>query len=329
MSKKEDNPQFNRTGTREGLVSGAKDALATSSKEEEKVSKESPPKRVVKKAGSKRETSTDKKGSESPSRRPKMSRPDQTRPNRNAAAFTDRHSFKVSEIMKGTNRELMKGMKDFMTKIAYQGFDPLKIAQTVKQLADNNNRNLNDDLFHLILIFYCRGANTDRLKNPNLSRIADEETQKTVTDLITTYDVRSKPGRSSTTVTLPRISLAFPAQTLKVLAGLVVVSGQKGGTAWVMESNVLPTIIHENHAWWEMYIMAQRSLSKKLSGNKPPPDTNERVESFAKITMMNSPFTPADKGKFCSLLDLALSYRSQHNGPEFKTWDNFLADKAG
>ena len=275
MSKKEDNQPFNRTGTREGLVTGAKDALASGG--EEKVSKESPPKRIVKKVESKRESSFEKEGSVSPSRRPKMSRQDHTRANKNAAAFTDRHSFKVSEIMKGTNEELMKGMKDFVTKIAYQGFDPLKIVQTVKQLADNNNRNLTDDLFNLILIFYCRGANTDRLKNANLSRIADEETQNTVTQLITTYDVKSRPGRSSTAVTLPRISVAFPAQTLKVLAGLVVVSGQKGGTAWVMESNVLPTIIHENHGWWEMYIMAQRSLSRKLSGNKPPPDTNEII----------------------------------------------------
>ena len=98
---------------------------------------------------------------------------------------------------------------------------------------------------------------------------------------------------------------------------------------WLLEANVLPTIMSENHRWWQMYLTAQKALSKKLSGNRPAPDSDERVESFAQITRNNSPFDPADKGKFCALLDLALAYRGQHNGPEFKTWDNFPTDKAG
>ena len=96
---------------------------------------------------------------------------------KNDATFEDRHNFKVSEIMQGSTKELMKGIKDTASKLAYQGFDPLKIAQTVKRIADNNSRSLEDDLFFLIILFYCRGVNSDRLKNMNSSRISDEPTQ--------------------------------------------------------------------------------------------------------------------------------------------------------
>ena len=62
-----------------------------------------------------------------------MSRQEQTqRANKNLATFNDRHNFKVSEIMKGSTKELMKGMKDMVSKLAYQGFDPFKIAQSVR-----------------------------------------------------------------------------------------------------------------------------------------------------------------------------------------------------
>ena len=192
---------------------------------------------------------------------------------------------------------MVRSLKDTADKFAYQGFDPLKIANSVSALAEEGKRDLEEDLFQLIILFYCRGANAQRLRDPALSRISDEDTQRTVTTLLTTYNVQSKPGRSSTVITLPRISLAFPAQTLKVLAGLIIVSGQKKGEAWLLEPNVLPTIISENHQWWPAYIAAQKHMSKKLSGNCPPPDADERVEAFAQITRGNSPFSAEDQGK--------------------------------
>ena len=100
---------------------------------------------------------------------------------KNNATFEDRNNFKVSEVMRGSTKELMKGLKDTVSKLAYQGFDPLKIAQTVKSIADDNSMNLEEDLFFLIILFYCRGANSDRLKDMNSSRISDEPTQRTVT----------------------------------------------------------------------------------------------------------------------------------------------------
>ena len=136
---------------------------------------------------------------------------------------------------------MLKTAEDF----AHQGFDPYKIAAEVMALPDASQRNLDEDLFKMIVLFYCRGANANRLKDQNTSRISDENTQRTATQLLDIYHVQSKPGRSTTTITLPRISLAFPAQSLKVLDGLIVVTPQKSGQAWLMEASVLPTIISE------------------------------------------------------------------------------------
>ena len=81
-------------------------------------------------------------------------------------------------------------------------------------LAENGRRDLEEDLFRLIVLFFCRGANAMQLKDATTSRISDAATQTTVTALLELYHVQSKPGKSSTTITLPRISLAFPAKTL-------------------------------------------------------------------------------------------------------------------
>ena len=116
---------------------------------------------------------------------------------KNKAIFEDRHHFKVSDILNASHKQLMRSLKDTADKFAYQGFDPLKIANSVSALAEEGKRDLEEDLFQLIILFYCRGANAQRLRDPALSKISDEDTQRTVTTLLTTYNVQSKPGRSS------------------------------------------------------------------------------------------------------------------------------------
>ena len=95
---------------------------------------------------------------------------------RTKAVFEDRHQFKMSEILKTSHKQLMLSLKETSDKYAYQGFDPLKIANTMVTLAENGGRNLDEDLFRLIVLFFCRGANAQRLKDPTTSRISDDET---------------------------------------------------------------------------------------------------------------------------------------------------------
>ena len=105
-----------------------------------------------------------------------------------------------------------------------------------------------------------------------------------------------------------------------------MVSDQKKADNWLLEASVLPTVMPDSHEWWNPYLAHQRMLSKKLAGGRPPADSDERVEQFARITRINTAIAPDDQKKFLAFLNEALSYRREHD-KELRTWDSFLTSR--
>ncbi|KAF0314654.1 hypothetical protein FJT64_014894 [Amphibalanus amphitrite] len=109
-----------------------------------------------------------------------------------------------------------------------------------------------------------------------------------------------KPRGSRTAITLPRISLSFPAVSLRVTLQLIINSKEKPAEEWFYSSNALPYLLTYGGKHWPEHLKMQEELSKRYNEGRTPKESNPA--RFASFALRTSEFS--EEGKKILLTDL-------------------------
>lgn len=121
----------------------------------------------------------------------------------------------------------------------YQGFDPLKIVESLYKSKKENNiadDNFKKDVYTMVAIGMIKGSIT----NKNIIKMS-EAGQKGVVELETRYDIKREGGKGqpSHVITYPRVMATFP----DIAVRMVSVIGAKEFRGGPMESTRLPSYL--------------------------------------------------------------------------------------